>query len=397
MKKICFFILAMFAVLSASATDYYLIGQFNEWNPSANKFTQTTDGSYEITIPDLKGEVKVLTDGNWDGTQYGAVTSGDAVTLRGTYTLQQGETNLKVGRDGFAYSNATFKLQVNDGTHTLTFVSGTEYASDKTYQIVGGYNSWSLETAVQFEPVNGVLTAEVPNLSGEFKVVSERSWNEQWATNRSTNAKLEFGEAYVMSGKEGNTDPANLSLANPFGGYTNAKLTLQVGEDGTMTLTLIDGTVNRTEADWYMPGEVLGWDCTDAQKLSPVEGEDNIYQITIPNFGDRFKFVYGNWLLQFGATGDQKWQLNQEYTCSLTESDIHAVDDAVRYTNCTVTLVVDYENAVVKFTVASEDTGEPTSLQQTEVEPVATKIIENGQVLIIKDGVRYNMMGVKVD
>ena len=77
--------------------------------------------------------------------------------------------------------------------------------------------------------------------------------------------------------------------------------------------------------------------------------------------------------------------------------DIHAVDDAVRYTNCTVTLVVDYENAVVKFTVASEDTGEPTSLQQTEVEPVATKIIENGQVLIIKDGVRYNMMGVKVD
>ena len=184
MKKICFFILAMFAVLSANATDYYLIGQFNEWNPSANKFTQTTDGSYEITIPDLKGEVKVLTDGNWDGTQYGAVTSGDAVTLRGTYTLQQGETNLKVGRDGFAYSNATFKLQVNDGTHTLTFVSGTEYASDKTYQIVGGYNSWSLETAVQFEPVNGVLTAEVPNLSGEFKVVSERSWNEQWATNR---------------------------------------------------------------------------------------------------------------------------------------------------------------------------------------------------------------------
>ena len=396
MKKICFFILAMFAVLSASATDYYLTGNFNNWSSNANKFTQTDDG-YEITVSDCFGEIKVLINGQWGSeNELGAVTDGDDVVLGEAYTLQQGQTNLKVGREGYGYMNAKFKLQIVEGTYQLTFVSGTEYSLVTTYQIVGGYNEWKLENAIQFEDVNGVLTAVVPNLTGGFKIISNRSWDKEWGTNLTTNAGLEFNVPYVMSEKsEGQI--SNLSLANPFGGYTNAKLTLQVGEDGTMTLTLIDGTVNRTEADWYMPGEVLGWDCTDAQKLSPVEGEDNIYQITIPNFGDRFKFVYGNWLLQFGATGDQKWQLNQEYTCSLTESDIHAVDDAVRYTNCTVTLVVDYENAVVKFTVASEDTGEPTSLQQTEVEPVATKIIENGQVLIIKDGVRYNMMGVKVD
>lgn len=396
MKKFYSFILAMFAVLSASATDYYLTGNFNNWSSNANKFTQAEDG-YEITVSDCFGEIKVLINGQWGSeNELGAVTDGDDVVLGETYTLQQGQTNLKVGREGYGYTNAKFKLQIVEGTYQLTFVSGEEYSLVTTYQIVGGYNEWKLENAIQFEDVNGVLTAVVPNLSGEFKVVSNRSWDKEWGTNLTTNAGLEFNVPYVMSEKsEGQI--SNLSLANPFGGYTNAKLTLQVGEDGTMTLTLIDGTVNRTEADWYMPGEVLGWNCTDAQKLSPVEGEDNIYQITIPNFGDRFKFVYGNWLLQFGATGDQKWQLNEEYTCSLTESDIHAVDDAVRYTNCTITLVVDYENAVVKFTVASEDTGEPTSLQQTEVEPVATKIIENGQVLIIKDGVRYNMMGVKVD
>lgn len=395
MKKIYSFILAMFAVLSVSATDYYLTGDFNGWNPNANKFTQTTDG-YEIIVDDCYGAIKVLIDGQWGSTnEYCAVTLGDAVALGATYyTLQQGGQNLKVGRDGYGYTNAKFKLQVSGNTLTLTFVSGTEYSRATTYQIVGGYNEWKLEDAIQFERIDGVLTATVPNLSGEFKVVSNRSWDKEWATNLSTNAKLEFNVPYVMSEKsEGQI--SNLSLANPFGGYTNAKLTLQVGEDGTMTLTLIDGMVNRTEADWYMPGEVLGWNCTDAQKLSPVEGEDNTYQITIPNFGDRFKFVYGNWLLQFGATGDQKWQLNEEYTCSLTESDIHAEDDATRYTSCTVTLVVDYETGEVKFTITSPDV--PTSLQQTKVEPVATKIIENGQVLIIKDGVRYNMMGVKVD
>lgn len=396
MKKICFFILAMFAVLSASATDYYLTGNFNNWSSNANKFTQTDDG-YEITVSDCFGEIKVLINGQWGSeNELGAVTDGDDVVLGEAYTLQQGQTNLKVGREGYGYMNAKFKLQIVEGTYQLTFVSGTEYSLVTTYQIVGGYNEWKLENAIQFEDVNGVLTAVVPNLTGGFKIISNRSWDKEWGTNLTTNAGLEFNVPYVMSEKsEGQI--SNLSLANPFGGYTNAKLTLQVGADGTMTLTLIEGTVNRTEADWYMPGTVLGWDCTDAQKLSPVAGQENTYQITIPEFGADFKMVYGSWGLQFGATNGQTWQLNQEYTCSLTEENIHATDDNARYTNCTVTLVVDYENAVVKFTVASEDTGEPTSLQQTEVEPVATKIIENGQVLIIKDGVRYNMMGVKVD
>ena len=386
----------MFAVLSAGATDYYLTGNFNNWSSNANKFTQSGDG-YEITVTDCFGEIKVLINGQWGSeNELGAVTAGDDVVLGETYTLQQGQTNLKVGREGYGYTNAKFKLQIVEGAYKLTFVSGEEYSLVTTYQIVGGYNEWKLENAIQFEDVNGVLTAVVPNLTGGFKIISNRSWDKEWGTNLTTNAGLEFNVPYVMSEKsEGQI--SNLSLANPFGGYTNAKLTLQVGADGTMTLTLIEGTVNRTEADWYMPGTVLGWDCTDAQKLSPVAGQENTYQITIPEFGADFKMVYGSWGLQFGATNGQTWQLNQEYTCSLTEENIHATDDNARYTNCTVTLVVDYENAVVKFTVASEDTGEPTSLQQTEVEPVATKIIENGQVLIIKDGVRYNMMGVKVD
>ena len=398
MKKICFFILAMFVVLSASATDYYLTGNFNNWSSNANKFTQTDDG-YEITVSDCFGEIKVLINGQWGSeNELGAVTDGDDVVLGEAYTLQQGQTNLKVGREGYGYMNAKFKLQIVEGTYQLTFVSGTEYSLVTTYQIVGGYNEWKLENAIQFEDVNGVLTAVVPNLTGGFKIISNRSFDEQWATNRETNAGLEINVPYVMSGKDETSEPANLTFANPFASYENAKLTLLVGEDGTMTLTLIEGTFDRTTvADWHIPGSVLDWKCAETQRFSPVADQENTYQITIPEFGADFKLVYGNWALEFGATNGQPWELNEEYTCTFKGGNIHAVDDAVRYTNCTITLVVDYENAVVKFTVASEDTGEPTSLQQTKVEPVATKIIENGQVLIIKDGVRYNMMGVKVD
>ena len=250
MKKIYSFILAMFAVLSVSATDYYLIGEFNGWNPSATQFTQATDGSYEVTVADFKGAIKVLTDGSWDGIQYGAVAKGDSVLVGNSYTLQQGEENLKVGKPGFGYRNAKFKLQVADDVHTLTFVS-EEYdlsSAPTTYQIIGGFtNNWNLADAIQFEDVEGVLTAVVPDLNGTFKIISNRSYDEQWGTNWETGAGLEFNVPYVL-GAKGDNEPANLGFANPFAGYTNAKLTLNVNSlrwklIGTYRVLLWDGTV----------------------------------------------------------------------------------------------------------------------------------------------------------
>ena len=398
MKKIYSFILAMFAVLSASATDYYLIGEFNGWNPSATQFTQATDGSYEVTVADFKGAIKVLTDGSWDGIQYGAVAKGDSVLVGNSYTLQQGEENLKVGKPGFGYRNAKFKLQVADDVHTLTFVSGEEYdlsSAPTTYQIIGGFtNNWNLADAIQFEDVEGVLTAVVPDLNGTFKIISNRSYDEQWGTNWETGAGLEFNVPYVL-GAKGDNEPANLGFANPFAGYTNAKLTLNVGEDGTMTLTLVDGEFAKMEADWHIPGTALGWNCDEAQRFSPVAGQENTYEILVPEFGADFKLVYGNWALEFGATDSIKWELNKEYTCTFKGGNIHAMDDEAVFVDCIITLTVNYETAEVKFMIVSEGSG--INDVKADEKATATKIIENGQVLIIKDGVRYNMMGVKVE
>ncbi len=38
-------------------------------------------------------------------------------------------------------------------------------------------------------------------------------------------------------------------------------------------------------------------------------------------------------------------------------------------------------------------TGKPTCLQQTEVQPVAMKIIRNGQLIIIRNGQEYDVLG----
>ena len=255
MKKFYAFFLALAAAAAINAqTTYSLIGHsLIGWSlDNAEAFVETTTpGTYELTVADLFGECKISVDRGWE-PMFGAVNSGDSILVGDTYTLNYravGEPdvpNLKIGKPGFGYKNAVLRLVIiAPDSATLTFVSGTEYdrtALPDTYQIVGGFtNNWSTADAVQFEEVNGVLTATVENLNGSFKIIKNRGWDEQWATNWDTNAGLEMNVPYVLGAKT-TSDPANLTLSNPFATYDNAVLTLVPQDNGDMVLTLVSGT-----------------------------------------------------------------------------------------------------------------------------------------------------------
>ena len=404
MKKIFSLFVALTAMVAVNAADYYLVGGFCGWNTgNAVKFTEVSAGNYEVIIEDLSGEGKVLgTTTGWL-PQYGVIGDNNVVTIGGpacVLTAKNADSdpepgNIKFGKDGFGYKNAKLALKVAGNEITITFVSGEEYdlsAKPDTYQIVGAFtNNWNTADAIQFEEVDGVLTANVPDLSGTFKIIKNRAWDEQWGTNRETNAGLAMGVPYVMSGKLDGADPANLALANPFGSYTNATLTLKKEANGDMVLTLVSGTFQLMQADWHLPGEKLGWNCNAEQRFEKVN--DNTYELLAAEFGNRFKVVYGNWAVEFGAPdAETLWEINKEYTLAFKGSDFNAVDNAAVFTDCTIRLVVDYENAVVKITISSETTGVEDVVAPTQI----TKVIENGQMYIIRDGVRYNALGAVV-
>ncbi len=405
MKKIFSLFVALTAMVAVNAADYYLVGGFCGWNTgNAVKFTEVSAGNYEVIIEDLSGEGKVL--GTTDGwlPQYGVIGDNNVVTIGGpacVLTAKHADSdpepgNIKFGdKDGFGYKNAKLALKVTGDQITITFVSGDEYdlsAKPDTYQIVGAFtNNWNTADAIQFEEVDGVLTANVPDLSGTFKIIKNRVWDEQWGTNRETNAGLVMGVPYVMSGKLDGADPGNLALANPFGSYTNATLTLKKEANGDMVLTLVSGTFQLMQADWHLPGTKLGWNCDADQRFEKID--DNTYELLAAEFGADFKVVYGNWAVEFGAPSeDAKWEINKEYTCAFKGGNIHAVDNAAVFTDCTIRLVVDYENAVVKITISTETTGVEDVVAPTQI----TKVIENGQMYIIRDGVRYNALGAVV-
>ena len=404
MKKIFSLFLAMTAFVAVNAADFYLVGGFNGWNPGNGvKFTEVSAGNYEVIIEDLSGEGKVL--GTTEGwlPQYGVIGGNNVITIGGPacvltvknvgYDPEPG--NIKFGdKDGFGYKNAKLALTVAGDQVSIAFVSGEEYdlsAKPDTYQIVGAFtNNWNTADAIQFEDVDGVLTANVPELSGTFKIIKNRAWDEQWATNWENGGGLALGVPYVLGAKGDQGEPGNLALANPFGSYTNAVLTLKKEDNGDMVLTLVSGEFQLMQADWHIPGEALGWNCNVEQRFEQID--ENTYELLAFEFGNRFKVVYGNWAVEFGApTPETVWEINKEYTLALRGSDFNAIDNKHIFEDCTIRLVVDYENVEVKITIMSETL--PSAVDDVVLPNTTTKVIENGQMYIIRDGVRYNALG----
>ena len=241
----------------------------------------------------------------------------------------------------------------NNGYASYTF---TGKATPHTYQIIGGFtDNWNLTNAIQFEEENGVLTATVPDLNGTFKIVEDRSWDMQYATNWNTHAGLKFNQSYILGAKNNEQgEPDNLSLANPFGGYKNAKLTLTDDENGNKVLTLIAGDFYKSEADWYMPSTKLGWSCDDNNKFIPVEGKENTFELLVAEFSGDFKVVYGQWAIEFGQDADgTQWEVNKEYNLQLKGINVQPSSNTT-YTDVTITLVVDYEAVSAKLLITSE-------------------------------------------
>ncbi len=413
MKKLFTFAIALMATMALNATDYYFAGAANGWsnNNESYKFVDV-EGVLTLEVADLYGEFKITENGQWH-PQHGAAEAGQGVALNGTYNLvkcddSEGEKDAPAnctilipegqGEGEWRYKDAKLTLNAsNPDSLVISLVAGTLYdhsAAPKTYQIVGAFNNWDAAGAPSFEDVNGVLTVTVANLNGTFKIIQDHAWDNQWATNWETGGGLEFNEPYILGAKV-DKDPANLALANPFGGYKDAKLTLTTSGD-SMVLTLVSGTFELTKNDWYIPGSwsTPDWKCNDASKMTPVLGAENTYEILLAEFSGEFKVVYGEWAVEFGAAkgSEDTWTVNTPMELAFPCDNMKPADAKATYEDVTITLVVDYENVAATLTIATE--GEQ-GVENIQLNAKSIKRIENGQVLIDREGVIYNMNGAK--
>lgn len=411
MKKYFTFAIALMAAMAMNATDYFFAGAANGWSEKndAWKFVEV-EGVLTLEVADLYGDFKVCEDGKWH-PQHGAAAQGEGVALNGSYNLvkcddSEGEKDAPAnctilipseqGEGEWRYKDAKLTLDAsNPDALVISLVAGTLYdhsAAPKTYQIVGAFNGWDAAGAPSFEDVNGVLTVTVENLSGTFKIIEDHAWTNQWATNWETGAGLELGVPYTL-GAKGEKEPDNLKLANPFGAYKNAVLTLDISGEN-FVLTLVSGEFYVTDNNWYIPGGWQGWKCDDVAKMTPVDGAENTYEILLAEFGGEFKVVYGEWAVEFGRAkgSEDKWTINTPIELANPCDNLVPEDGSAVYEDVTITLVVDYEKVAATLTIEVEGS---EGIETVQFNAKSIKRIENGRVVIENNGVRYNMNGAK--
>ena len=406
MKKIFSFLAVAMLALTANATDYYLVGTAPGWDASNEtyKFVDV-DGVLTVTVADLYGDVKVTQNGGWH-PQYGANAAGDKLQLNTPYVLQQcddsqGEAdapNLALDlEENYVYKNAKLTLNVEGTQLTLTLVEGTLYnnaTAPVVYSLIGACtDNWSLASSIDFTDVDGVLTANIPDLNGTFKIIKTqgaKNWDFAYgvASDRlDVNTPLEIVK---WSGEGG-----NIALANPFGGYKNAVMTIvpDASDEEKANLTLVSGEFYAVQNDWHIPGEKLGWHNTEAQRFSPVEGQENTFVRLEAEFSGEFKVVYGDWGVEFGANvKGEAAQANVPYVMTYPCADNLRVADDATLIDVTITITVDYEKAEVTLLLGTEAAG----VEDVKTAATAVKRIQDGQIVIVRDGVRFNVLGTKL-
>ena len=396
MKKIFSFVLALVATMALNATTYYFAGNANGWNNRSTTFSG--EGNVlTVTIAQLDGSFKVLADGGVDDwhPQYGLAKEGgvEGVALKGAaITLTKANDGAEEGNisdipvlglgDHEAYKDAVITIDVtNPDAITCALTEGTKVSTTDTYQLIGSFNNWALETAIDFVDVEGTLTAEVEDLNGTFKIILNRQWSPAWGTN---GGGVVMNEDYVPVKDEN----GNIAFANPFAGYKNAKMTMRWDGDN-MVLQLVAGEFYVTEADWYFPGTKLGWNCDESTKFSPVDGAAKpTFEYLAAEFEADFKVVYGSWMVEFGANEEGvAYPVNEPVTLLYPNHGNAKIEGS--YKDVTITIVPDYEATTVELTISTD----ATDLKNLEAAKKANKRIENGRIILYQGEARFDVLG----
>ena len=272
---------------------------------------------------------------------------------------------------------------------------GVEPQPLTSFYLVGQFNGWDLETAPEFARQDSfVYTMTVDTLFGAMKVVVSRdSWEGNYGVADMNDAVLTMGQTKALVPYlSGISDNFNFSVE---GIILNAVLNIVV-TDNVVNITLVSGTPYVTPAEnrhFYMTGAFNDWNVETALEFVYA---DSVYTLTIDTIYGEFKVTDArDWLHGiYGAynIGDVL-NLGNEYEMAAMNSQNLSL--ITTYTNVTLNLRV--ENNVVTIIFVS-GTQIPTTGLDTTVGNTATpvKLIENGALIILRDGVKYNAAGQRI-
>ena len=357
---------------------FYITGILGEWNPDAIK--STTDSYTVENVPAGHHAMKVTVDGTWS-------------TVKGLEQISESNKYLYPDQDG----NVCFSLS-EEANVTVTYIAGEPevftVSCDKftvpSVKLVGegeAFGSWSEENAVVFADNNEESASHTFTLARDqhviFKMIRGGDWlskigegNTNFGLNRSFTATSDFA-------RPGEGETPSLELVADLAGEYTLTWTYATGE---LKVTFPEPVL---ENGFYLVGDF---------NSTPAWNVENL------NADKKFE-----WNKNIGE-GNEEWKV----TVDLHEGDV--------FKACYVYLdqITEYipENAEEKYYVDNNHAGNgktiyfqqkynmewgghfyvdastPTGMDEiVNRQSSNRKLLKDGQLCIIRDGVQYNALG----
>ncbi len=189
---------------AATQKNIYLVGEFNDWNQSNNKFSLSDNETYKYHLDEFSGSFKIKVEDDWYGYEYN-IESGDHRTLS---TNGSGDGNMTL-KDGnvtditFYYKPSTHDFWV---TYTVQQTTPGKDYSNVYVNVPGDHNDWK-DNGVN-PAASGISKHTLTIGKGSFKI---KVWDgsEHWY---STGSAIEQNKWISVSGD--NNSNMTISGAN---------------------------------------------------------------------------------------------------------------------------------------------------------------------------------------
>ena len=227
----------------AEEKDFFLIGEFNNWNVSDQSYKFQKNGNeYTFVCSNtISGKWKI-NDGSWN-INFGAAENGEQPEVDKLFNLTSNESDITTSVP--AGSTIIFKYNEN-GASTLLIQtkSNPGDTESKDFYLIGDFNSWNgSDQSYKFQKNGNEYTFVCSNtISGKWKI-NDGSWDINFG---SSGSPLVLNENYDLSfkGSDFTTEiPAGSKLVftyNPQGTSVLKIITDQPLPDFTKTVRFID-------------------------------------------------------------------------------------------------------------------------------------------------------------
>ena len=162
------------------------------------------------------------------------------------------------------------------------------------------------------------------------------------------------------------------------------------GVDINVTLAGLDGLViNYTQSAGKSKENILKF----AEKYMQADGKNVILTFSGVTPGDQISLV----VAAKGSTDANFTALNGATGSDQTATKIEKVEDYITVSFIAISDLVQIKETAGGFRIVSATVGAVQGIDNTNVDAKAVKFFENGQLVIMKNGVKYNALGTVIE